>query len=220
MKRLFILTPEAKRDIREILLDIAEDSPENAERIRSEIYNALQKLGRSPDIGHFHEELLSRKCRFWNFYKYVIAYAREPKPIQIIGVVHGTRDLAVFHPRKSSWTAPRPAPDDNRGVAASPVNICWCSAFARKTPRLSSGAGVSRPPHPKCASNWSVTNLRSKRGTSGPCWFCAELVAAVVGQRRPIFDAIFRIRLFVRHYLLIDANSPLPQLAVDESRRF
>ena len=49
MKRLFVLTPEAKNDLKEILLDIAEDSPD-----------------------------------------------KEAKPIQVISVVHGARDLAVF----------------------------------------------------------------------------------------------------------------------------
>ena len=96
MKRLFVLTPEAKSDVRDILLDVAEDSPETAERIRTEFYAELQTLGRSPGIGHYHDELLGRKYRFWNFYKYVIAYAWEAKPIQVISVVHGARDLAVF----------------------------------------------------------------------------------------------------------------------------
>ena len=41
MKRRFLLTPEAKADLREILLDIAEDSPDAAERLRSEIYEAF-----------------------------------------------------------------------------------------------------------------------------------------------------------------------------------
>jgi plasmid stabilization system protein ParE len=68
VKRLFALTPEARNDLKEILLDIAEDSPATAERLRSEFYEALQSLGRSPGIGHYHDELLGRKYRFWNFY--------------------------------------------------------------------------------------------------------------------------------------------------------
>ena len=68
MKRLIVLTPAARDDLKEILLDIAEDSPDTAERLRSEFYEGLQSLGRSPGIGHFREELLSRKYRFWNFY--------------------------------------------------------------------------------------------------------------------------------------------------------
>lgn len=96
MKRLFVLTPEAQSDLQEILLDIAEDSPDAAERLRLEFYEGLQALGRAPGIGHYHEELLSMKYRFWNFYSYVVAYAWEATPIQVISVVHGSRDLGVF----------------------------------------------------------------------------------------------------------------------------
>lgn len=96
MKRLFVLTPEAKRDLQGILLDIAEDSPETAERLRGEFYEGLKRLGRAPGIGHYHEELLDRRYRFWNFYSYVVVYAWETQPIQVISVVHGARDLAAL----------------------------------------------------------------------------------------------------------------------------
>jgi len=65
VKRRFRLTPEAKSDLKAILLDIAEDSPDTAERLLSDFYQGLQQLGRSPGIGHYHDELLSRKYRFW-----------------------------------------------------------------------------------------------------------------------------------------------------------
>jgi plasmid stabilization system protein ParE len=96
VKRRFLLTPEAKADLREILLDIAEDSPDTAQRLRSEIHEAFQQLGQSPGIGHYHEELLDRRYRFWNFYSYVVCYVWQRKPIQIIAVVHGARHLASF----------------------------------------------------------------------------------------------------------------------------
>lgn len=96
MRRRFVVTPEAKADLRDILLNIAEDSPDTAERLRSEIYEAFQHLGRSPGIGHYHEELLGRRYRFWNFYSYVVCYVWARKPVQIVAIVHGARDLAVF----------------------------------------------------------------------------------------------------------------------------
>ncbi|HYZ83187.1 MAG TPA: type II toxin-antitoxin system RelE/ParE family toxin [Bryobacteraceae bacterium] len=65
MRRLFLLTPEAQNDLRDILL---EDSPETAERLGTAFYEGLRRLGRSPGIGHYKEELLSRQYRFWNFY--------------------------------------------------------------------------------------------------------------------------------------------------------
>ena len=65
MKGRFLLTPEAKSDLRKIVLDISEDSPDTAERLRSEIHEAFHRLG-SPGIGHYHEELLNRRYRFGN----------------------------------------------------------------------------------------------------------------------------------------------------------
>jgi len=96
VKRRFLLTPEAKSDLSEILLDIAEVSPDTAERLRSEIHQAFQRLGQSPGLGHYHDELMDRRYRFWNFYSYVVCYVWERKPIQITAVVHGARDLALF----------------------------------------------------------------------------------------------------------------------------
>ena len=62
--RLFVLTPEARNDLKEIFLDVAEDSPETAQRLRLEFYEGLQALGRCPGIGHYNDELLDRKYRF------------------------------------------------------------------------------------------------------------------------------------------------------------
>ena len=97
MRRRFVLTPEAKSDLREILLGIAEDSPAAAGRLRSGIYEAFQRLGKSPGIGHYHDELLDRRYRFCNFSTYyIVCYVWERKPIRIIAVVHGARHLESF----------------------------------------------------------------------------------------------------------------------------
>jgi plasmid stabilization system protein ParE len=96
VKRSFVLTPEATADLREILLDIAGESAGAAERLRSEFYETFQRLAQSPATGHYHDELLDRRCRFRNLYSYVVCYVWERKPIQIICVVHGARDLASF----------------------------------------------------------------------------------------------------------------------------
>ena len=98
MKRPFVLTSEAKNELKDIFFDMTEDSPEAAERRRLELYDALVSLG--PGIGHYHDELLSRKYRFWNFDSYIVVYAWETTPIQIISVVHGARDLAAFFSRR------------------------------------------------------------------------------------------------------------------------
>lgn len=37
-----------------------------------------------------------RRYRFWNFSSYVVCYVWQTKPIPIIAVVHGARELSVF----------------------------------------------------------------------------------------------------------------------------
>jgi len=96
VKSRFVLTPQASADLREILLDIAEESPAAAERLRLRFLRTFQALAESPGAGHYHEELLDRRYRFKNVSSYVICYAWEPKPIPLIAVVHGARDLAAF----------------------------------------------------------------------------------------------------------------------------
>jgi plasmid stabilization system protein ParE len=96
VRKPFVLTPTAKADLREILLDLAEDSPDAARSLLERFQNGFQTLGRTPGLGHYHDELLSRKYRFWNLHPYVVVYAWEASPIQIISIVHGARDLAAF----------------------------------------------------------------------------------------------------------------------------
>lgn len=100
--KLFALTPTAKSDLRDILLDLAEDSPDAADRLRERFLEGFQTLGRSPGIGHYHDDLLGRKYRFWNLYPYIIVYAWQASPIRIIGIVHGARDLAAILTLKES----------------------------------------------------------------------------------------------------------------------
>ena len=41
-----------------------EDSPDAAERVRSEFHETFQRLSQSPAMGHYHDELLDPRYRF------------------------------------------------------------------------------------------------------------------------------------------------------------
>lgn len=101
MRSGVLFTPQAREDLREILLDVADDSPAAAYRLRAEFQDRLGTLASAPGIGHFREDLLGRRYRFWNFYSYVVVYAWERRPIQIVAVVHGARDLKAFLGRRT-----------------------------------------------------------------------------------------------------------------------
>ncbi len=96
MKLRFLLTPEAKSDLSEILLSVAEDKPEMAERLRIDIYKEFLNLSRSPGDRSLPPRVHGPPLRFWNFYSYVVCYVWETKPNQIVAIVHGARDLAAF----------------------------------------------------------------------------------------------------------------------------
>jgi toxin ParE1/3/4 len=55
--------------------------------------NAIAKVARNPGIGHWREELTDKRHRFFLVYSYLIVYRHETKPLQIIRVLHASRDV-------------------------------------------------------------------------------------------------------------------------------
>lgn len=95
MKR-FLLTPEAFSDLEEISDYIDSDSHEAARRVRLSLLNAMRKLGANPGMGHLREELCAEPVRFWPVYSYLIIYRAEVKPIQVLRIIHGARDIRAL----------------------------------------------------------------------------------------------------------------------------
>jgi plasmid stabilization system protein ParE len=90
----FRFAPEARDDIREIWSYIAGDSVEAAARVREAIRDSCRRLAQHPNIGHRRNDLTSRKdVRFWPVYSYLIIYRRSSKPLEILRVLHGKRDV-------------------------------------------------------------------------------------------------------------------------------
>lgn len=46
-----------------------------------------------PEMGHWREDLSSEPLRFWQVYSYLIIYRPEPRPVQILRVLHALRDV-------------------------------------------------------------------------------------------------------------------------------
>ncbi|HEX3356374.1 MAG TPA: type II toxin-antitoxin system RelE/ParE family toxin [Tepidisphaeraceae bacterium] len=96
----FLFTPEAEGDVLGIWEFIADDdSVKSADRVIARIYDECQRLGDMPGMGHFREDLLDKRHKFWSVWSYLIVYRWEAKPIQIIAIVHGARDLDLFFGR-------------------------------------------------------------------------------------------------------------------------
>src|SRR4051794_31869506 len=97
----FELTTEAQEDLDAIAEYIAvKGSVERAIQVLGDFRTAFRKLADMPGMGHFREDLLDRRYKFWSVYSYVIAYRWEVDPIRIIAVVHGARNLDAFFGRR------------------------------------------------------------------------------------------------------------------------
>jgi plasmid stabilization system protein ParE len=93
MKR-FRLAPEARHDIGEIWAFIERDNKEVAARVREEIRGACRRLAQLPHIGHRRDDLTIRQdVRFWPVYSYLIVYRPDTRPLEILRVLHGNRNV-------------------------------------------------------------------------------------------------------------------------------
>jgi plasmid stabilization system protein ParE len=92
----FVLHPAACKDLEEIWEYIALDNLDAADRVREEIYDAIQSLVPFPHAGHTRPDLTTRPLRFQTVRDYVIAYAPDEKPLAVIAVLHGRRSPRVM----------------------------------------------------------------------------------------------------------------------------
>lgn len=94
MKARYTLAPQAASDLVEIWEYIREQSGAvTASRIESTILEKILFLAETPGAGHVREDLTSENVKFFPVYSYLIVYRPETKPLQIVSILHGRRDL-------------------------------------------------------------------------------------------------------------------------------
>jgi len=91
----YTLHSEAFTDI-EIRANIAEDSPDAADRVVTAIFDRIRSLAQLPHQGYLRPDLTSRPLRFALVYEYVIAYAPEQRPLRVLAAFHGRRSARVM----------------------------------------------------------------------------------------------------------------------------
>ncbi len=93
MNTSYVLSPEAEQDLHEILHYIAQDNVVSARKVICELQIKMEELAESPGVGHLSGDLADESLRVWPIYSYLIVYRFEVKPIQIVRVLHGARDI-------------------------------------------------------------------------------------------------------------------------------
>ncbi|MFZ0859701.1 MAG: type II toxin-antitoxin system RelE/ParE family toxin [Candidatus Sulfotelmatobacter sp.] len=94
MKSRYILSPEAAEDLASIWHYIqTQSSVEMADRVESVIRERIAFLARNPSAGHQRRDLTDMGVRFFPVYSYLIVYRPETKPLQIVSILHGRREV-------------------------------------------------------------------------------------------------------------------------------
>jgi toxin ParE1/3/4 len=92
--KAFVLSPEAERD-----LDIIKSYLLNRAGVRitryviRELRNGIRFVAKNPTAGHLRPELTSKPMKFWAVFSYLIVYDPSNRPVQIVRVLHGKRDV-------------------------------------------------------------------------------------------------------------------------------
>jgi plasmid stabilization system protein ParE len=83
-------TPQAASDLLDIWSFIAQDNPDAADR------RACDILAEAPLAGQMRKDLTALPLRFWVVHpypNYLIVYDPESKPLHVIRILHGARNL-------------------------------------------------------------------------------------------------------------------------------
>lgn len=86
-------TEPALDDMMAIRDYITEDSPESAYRFIERLFDAAEPLANQPQMGRHVPEAERQDVRELLYKDYRIIYRIKPKQVDILTVVHGSRDL-------------------------------------------------------------------------------------------------------------------------------
>ncbi len=92
----YILSFDADRDLDGIWDYIAEDNIDAADQWIARLFEAFAAIGDSPGIGHKRQDLTAYPVLFWPVGAYLIVYRATSRPVEIVGVTQGARDVPAF----------------------------------------------------------------------------------------------------------------------------
>ncbi len=94
MKARYVLAPEAALDLVQLWRYLWKHaSLETAKRVEFAIREKIAYLAQRPGIGHWRSDLTDKAVRFFRIYSYLIVYRPETKPLQVVAILHGRRDI-------------------------------------------------------------------------------------------------------------------------------
>jgi toxin ParE1/3/4 len=94
MSGRYVLAPAAALDLVEIWRYIKKKSSiEIAAHVESVILDKVAFLAGNPAAGHWRRNLTDEAVKFFPVYSYLIVYRPDTKPLQVVSILHGRRDV-------------------------------------------------------------------------------------------------------------------------------
>jgi antitoxin ParD1/3/4/toxin ParE1/3/4 len=91
------LTSDAERDLETIKTYLLQQGGARLVRhVFTRMQRALNFLAEAPDAGHRRENLTAAPVKFWTVFSYMIIYDPAARPITIVRVLHGNRDISTM----------------------------------------------------------------------------------------------------------------------------
>jgi toxin ParE1/3/4 len=90
----FRIAQEASRDLDEIWAFISADNRVAGDSILEKFKGQFEMLAANPRIGHVRRNVTRKPVLFWPMGRYEIIYQPKARPIIIVAVLHGSRDIS------------------------------------------------------------------------------------------------------------------------------
>lgn len=96
MKRpVYVLSEAAQSDVDALASFVFEQSPHAALKLVDAVESGFMFVAASPRAGRSCPQWGISGLRFWKVYSYLIIYRSDVRPVEIVRVLHGARDVAV-----------------------------------------------------------------------------------------------------------------------------
>jgi len=90
----YVLADEARKDLFGIWNYLVEHAGlPAADRVITDLHDAMRKLAETPLIGHRREDLTDQPIRFWSVHSYLVIYDPDSQPLGVARVLHASRDV-------------------------------------------------------------------------------------------------------------------------------
>ena len=67
-----------------------------ADRVEQEIHRSVSMLADNPGLGHLRRDLTTKPVRFWPVYSYLVIYDPDARPLEVVRILNGYRDVAAL----------------------------------------------------------------------------------------------------------------------------